>query len=142
MMKKIIIFVVTILLLTLKLSGCLEDDNKNNTKSNLFIGEWETTIYYFDENGTRHDEKPSNSTFYNNGTMGSESVENNKIIWTPFEIENNQICFGEVNDPEYLCYYYEFLEEGKQATLWTYVPNPYSDYDEGAYELYIEMTKI
>ena len=141
MKKKLILFGVTILLLTLVLSGCLEDDNKNNTKSNLFIGEWETTIYYFDENGTRHDEKSSSSTFYNNGTMGSESVENNEIIWTPYTIENDQICFGEVNDSEYLCYYYEFLEEGKQAKLLTYVTNPYSDYGE-TYEIVIEMTKI
>ena len=141
MKKKLIISLVTILLLTLVLIGCLEDDSENNTKGNLFIGEWETTIYYFDENGTRHDEKSSKSTFYSNGTMGSESVENNEIIWTPFAIENDQICFGKVNDSEYLCYYYEFLEEGKQATLLTYVTNPYSDYGE-TYELVIEMTKI
>jgi hypothetical protein len=141
MKKELIIFGITILLLTLVLSGCLEDNNKNNTKSNLFIGEWKTTIYYFDENGTRHDEKPSKSTFYNNGTMGSESVENNEIIWTPYTIENNQICFGEINDSDYLCYYYEFLEEGKQATLRTYVTNPYSDYTE-TYEFVIELTKI
>ena len=141
MKKEFIICIVTILLLILGLSGCLEDKNEDNTKDNLFIGKWKTTIYYFDENGTKHDEKPSNSTFYNNGTMGSESIENNEIIWTPYAIENNQICFGEVNDSEYLCYYYEFLEEGKQATLWTYVTNPYSDYGE-TYELIIEMTKI
>ena len=141
MKKELIIFGITILLLTLVSSGCLEDNNKNNTKSNLFIGEWETTIYYFDENGTRHDEKSSKSTFYNNDTMGSESVENNEIIWTPYTIENDQICFGEVNDSEYLCYYYEFLEEGKQAKLLTYVTNPYSDYGE-TYEIVIEMTKI
>ena len=141
MKKEFIVCGVTTLLLIIGLSGCFEDNNKDNTQDNLFIGKWKTTIYYYDENGTRYDENPSNSTFYNNGTMGSESVENNEIIWTHFSIESNQICFGEVDDPEYLCYYYEFSDDGTQATLWTYVTDPYSDYGE-TYELVIEMTKI
>ena len=146
MKKQLIIYIVTILLLILGFSGCLEDSNKdkqNNESSeiNLFIGKWKTVPYYFDENGTRYDDQPSNSTFYNNGTMGSESIEDNEIIWTPFVIKNNQICFGEVNTSEYLCYNYEFSNNGTKAKLVTYVTNPYSEYGE-IYELVIEMIKI
>jgi len=108
------------------------------TTQSLFIGKWKTTIYSYDQNGTRYDEQPSNSTFYNNGTMGSESVENDEIIWTPYVLENTQICFGEANASEYYCYDYEFSDNGTKVILWTYVTNP----DSGeTYELVVEMIK-
>jgi len=145
MKKQLIIGGVTIILLTLGLSGCLDDGNKDtengdNPESNIFIGRWKTTIYSFDRNGTRYDELPSNSTFYNNGTMGSESVEDDEIIWTPYSLENDQICFGEATASEYLCYDYEFSNNGTKVTLWTYVTDPYSEYGD-TYELVVEMTK-
>jgi hypothetical protein len=72
--------------------------------------------------------------------MGSESAENDEIIWTPYVLENNQICFGEANASEYYCYDYEFSDDGTEATLWTYVTNPYSEEGE-TYELVVEMIK-
>ena len=146
MKKQLIIYIVTILLFVLGFSGCLEDSNKDkengeNSDDNLFIGKWKTKLYYFDENGTRYEEQSSNSTFYNNGTMGSESVEDDTIIWTPFVIDNNQICFGEANTSEYYCYNYEFSNNGTKAILMTYITNPYSEYEE-TYQLIIEMIKM
>jgi hypothetical protein len=146
MKKQFIVIGATILLLVLGISGCLEDSNKNKENGqspevNVFIGKWKTTIYYYDENGTKYDEKPSNSTFYTNGTMGSESVEDNETIWTPYAIENNQICLGEADVTEYYCYYYNFSTDETQARLWTYVTNPYSETGE-TYEVVIEMIKI
>jgi len=145
MKKQLIIGGVTIILLTLGLSGCLDDSNRDtengkNSEVNLFIGKWKTTIYSYDQNGTRYDEQPSNSTFYNNGTMGSESVENDEIIRTPYVLENNQICFGEANASEYYCYDYEFSDNETKVILWTYITNPYSE-DGETYELVVEMIK-
>jgi len=145
-MKGTLAVCIAVLLLNIVFSGCFEDSTKDKengkiSEVNPFIGKWKTIIYYFDENGVRYDEQPSNSTFYNNGTKGSESVEDNEIIWTPFVIEKNQICFGEINDPDYLCYTYEFSNNGTKAILITYFTNPYSEYGE-TYELVIEMTKI
>jgi len=145
MKKQLIIGGVTIILFTLGLSGCLDDGNKDtengdNSESNIFIGKWKTTIYYYDINGTRYDEQPSNSTFYINGTMGSESVEDDEIIWTPYSLENDQICFGEATASEYYCYDYEFSDNETKVILWTYVTNPYSEEGE-TYELVVEMTK-
>lgn len=146
MKKQLILYVVTILLLLLGFSGCMEDSNKdkeNNDTSevNLFIGKWKTTPYIIYENGTTYDDQPSKSTFYSNGTMGSESIEDDTIIWTPFVIENNQICFGDYNDSEHLCYNYEFSNNGTKAILITYFTNPYSEYEE-TYQLVVEMIKI
>ena len=146
MKKQLIIYVVTILLLILGFIGCLEDSNKDKENGespeiNLFIGKWKTILYYFDENETRYDEQSSNSTFYNNGTMGSESVEDDTIIWTPYAIESNQICFGKINTSEYFCYNYEFSNNGTKAILMSYFTNPYSEYEE-TYQLVIEMIKI
>jgi hypothetical protein len=144
MKKQLITGGVIILLLMLGLSGCFGDSNKEkengeSSEINLFIGKWKTTIYYFDINGTRFDEPSSNSTFYNNGTMGSESIEADEIVWTPYVIENNQICLGEANALDYYCYNYEFSNNGTKATLWTYVTDPYSG---ETYELVVEMIKI
>ena len=146
MKKQLIVIGIAILLLILGLSGCLEDSNKDkengeNPEINEFIGKWKTTPYNVDENGTRYNETSSYSTFYINDTMGSESVEDNEIIWTPYTIENNQICFGDVNDSEYLCYDYNFSDDETQATLWTYVTNPYSDSGETIL-IVVEMMKV
>jgi len=144
MKKLLIICIVTILLFVVGFSGCFEDSNKDkenseNSEVNVFIGKWKTTIYYVEENGTRHDEQPSNSTFYINGTMGSVSVEDNEIIWTPYVIENNQICIGEADALDYYCYDFEFSNNGTKARLWTYITN--SDYGETLLYV-IEMIKI
>jgi hypothetical protein len=146
MKKQLIIIGAAILFLALGLSGCFGDSNKDkengeSSEVNLFIGKWKTTIYYFDENETRFDKPSSNSTFYNNGTMGSESVEDDEIIWTPYVIENDQICLGEANDSEYFCYNYEISNTGTKATLVTYFQDPYSDSGE-TYKIVIEMNKI
>jgi hypothetical protein len=146
MKKQLIIIVVTIVLLMFGLSGCFEDSNKDkengeNSEVNAFIGKWKTTIYYYAENGTRYDEPSSNSTFYTNSTMGSESVEADEIIWTPYVIENNQICLGEANASDYLCYYYNFSDDGTEATLITYFQDPNSESGE-TYEIVVKMIKI
>ncbi|VVB61671.1 Uncharacterised protein [uncultured archaeon] len=146
MKKQLIICAITILLLMLGLSGCFGDSNKDkgNGKSpevNLFIGKWKTTPYDIYENGTRFNENFSNSTFYTNGTMGSESVVSDEIIWTPYVIENNQICFGEANTSDYLCYDYNFSNNGNKATLVTFYQDPYSDSGE-TIEIVVEMIKI
>jgi len=141
MKKQLIICGVTIVLLMLGFSGCLDNDDKENGENpevNVFIGKWKTTIYYYDINGTKYDEQPSNSTFYTNGTMGSESAYDDEIIWTPYVIENNQICLGEANSSDYYCYDYEFSDDGTEVTLWTYVQDPNSG-DE--YEIVVEMIK-
>jgi hypothetical protein len=146
MKKQLIIGGVIIVLLMLGFSGCFEDSNKDkengvSPEAKLFIGTWKTSPYDVYENGTRYNETASNSTFYTNGTMGSESVEDNQIIWTSYTIENNQICFGDANNTEYLCYNYNFSDDGTQATLWTYVTNPYSDSGETIWVV-VEMMKI
>lgn len=143
MNKQFIIYGVTILLLLLELSGCFDDNNidkKNgeNLELNEFIGRWKTSIYYYDINGTKYDEQPSNSTFYTNGTMGSESVENNETIWTPYTVENNKICFGEVTDEDYICYDYAFSEDGTLASLEVVWQDPY--YGD-VYHIFIDMIK-
>jgi hypothetical protein len=107
------------------------------TETNLFIGKWKTAPYQVYQNGTRYDGIPSNSTFYTNGTMGSEEVIDDEIIWTPYVIENNQICFGEANASDYYCYDYEFSDNGTKAILGTYDTDPYGD----TYEFVVEMTK-
>lgn len=144
MKKLFIICGVTILLLILGLSGCLDSNkDKENGKSsevNLFIGKWKTTIYYLDENGTGYDQPSSNSTFYTNGTMGADSVEGNETIWTPYAIENDQICMGDANDSAYLCYYYEFSNNETKVTLESYFQNPNSDTGE-TYRIVVEMIK-
>lgn len=143
MKKQLIVVGMTMLLFILLLSGCFENSNedKENGESpevKLFLGKWRTTIYYYDQNETRYDSNSSNSTFYNNGTMGSESVEDDKIIWTPYVIDNNQICLGEVNALDYLCYNYEFSNTGNEATLMAYYQDPnYGD----TYRIVIEMIK-
>jgi hypothetical protein len=144
MKKQLIVIGIAILLLILGLSGCFEDSNKDkengkNSEDNLFIGKWKTSIYYFDENGTRYNETSSNSTFYTNGTMGSGSVEDNEIIWTPYTIENNQICIGEADAQDYYCYDFNFSNNGTIATLWTYITD--SDYGETIMYV-IDMIKI
>lgn len=145
-MKKLLIMLgVTIIFLNLGFCGCLDNnqDNNNDKSSdfNLFIGKWKNIIYYFDEYGERYDEPSSNTTFYNNGSMASESVENDELIWTSFNLENNQICLGEINDPDYLCYDYEFSNNGTKARLITYFTDPYSEYGE-TYMLVIELIKV
>ena len=52
MKKQLIIYVVTILLLVLGFSGCLEDSNKDkengeSSEDNLFIGKWKTHTILF-----------------------------------------------------------------------------------------------
>jgi len=141
MKKQLIIYGITILLLILGLSGCLDDNDKENgvnPELKVFIGKWKTTIYYYDINGTKYDEQPSNSTFYTNGTMGSESAYDDEIIWTPYVIQDNQICLGEVNSSDYYCYNYEFSDDGTEGTLWSYIQDPNSG-DE--YEIVVEMIK-
>ena len=143
MKKQLIIVGVIIVLLMIGFSGCLEDSNKDKENGespeiNEFIGKWKTTIYYYDENGTRYNETSSNSIFYTNGTMGSESVVDNVSIWTPYVIENNQICIGEVNAEDYYCYDFEFSNNGTKVKLWTYIT--YSDYGETLLYI-IEMVK-
>jgi len=146
MKKQLIVIGIAILLLILGLSGCLGDGNKDtengeNSEINEFIGKWKTTPYDVYENGTRYNETSSYSTFYTNGTMGSESVEGNETIWTPYTIENKQICFGDANDSGYLCYDYNFSDDGTQAKLWTYVTNPYSESGEAIWVV-VEMMKV
>lgn len=144
MKNLLIICGITILLLMLGLSGCLEDNNKDNGGSsvaNPFIGKWKTTPHDVYQNGTRFNENSSNSTFYNNGTMGSESVVADEIIWTPYVIQNNQICFGEANTSDFLCYDYEFSNNGTKATLVAYYSDPYSDTGE-TIQIVVEMIKI
>ena len=145
MKKLLIISTITIVLLLLGFSGCFGDSNEDKENGvspvvKLFIGKWKTTPYIVYENGTRSNETSSNSTFYTNGTMGSESVQDDEIIWTPYTIENNQICLGDANDSEYLCYNYNFSDDGTQATLWTSVTNPYSDSGETIWVV-VEMMK-
>jgi hypothetical protein len=150
MKKQLIICGITILLLMLGLSGCLNNSNDNSNKDkgngqnsevNLFIGKWKTIPHVVYANGSIFNESSSNSTFYNNGTMGSESVENKEIIWTPYTINNNQICLGEANASEYLCYNYEFSDNGTNAILVAEYTDPYSDSGD-TIEIVIEMTKI
>jgi len=142
MKKQLIIIGAAILLLALGLSGCFEDSNKDkgngeSLEDNLFIGMWKTTPYLI-ENGTRIDEPSSNATFYNNGTMRSESVYDDVIMWTPYIIENNQICLGETGASDYYCYDFEFSNNGTKVTLYTIFQDP----DTGdTYELFVEMIK-
>ncbi len=143
MKKQLIISGVLIVLLLLGVSGCFEDSNKDKENDispevKLFLGKWKTIIYYYDVNGTRYDEQSSNSTFYTNGTMGSESAYEDVLIWTPYVIQDNQICLGEANATSYSCYYYEFSDDETEATLWTYFTEEYSG---EMYEIVVEMTK-
>jgi len=142
MKKQLIVIGAAILLLALGLSGCFGDNNKDkengeSSEVNSFIGMWKTTPYRI-ENGTRIDEPSSNATIYNNGTMRTESVYDNEIMWTPYIIENNQICFGEAGASDYYCYDFEFSNNGTKVTLVTIFQDP----DTGeTFELFVEMIK-
>ena len=127
MKKQLIISTVTIVLLLLGFSGCFEDSNKDKENGispevKLFLGKWKTTIYCLMKMEQDMMKQSSNSTFYTNGTMGSESAyEGDEMIWTPYVIQNNQICLGEANDYRViLVIIMNFSDDETEATLWTY----------------------
>lgn len=144
MKKWLIIGVLTIFLIILGFSGCLNNNSDNNNKNNggnsegnLFIGTWKDTPYTI-ENGTRKNQSSSNVTFYYNGTMRTESVYDEEILWTPYIIKNNQICFGAVNDPEYLCYNYIFSNNNTKVLLDATIEDQEAGF---SYELFVELIK-
>ena len=124
MKKQLIMPIVVVLLITVGLCGCFEENNdkKEDDKPSIgfsLIGSWETNPYY-----------------YENGTMASKSVVDNSTMWSPFSMTNEQFCLGEEND--IYCYDVEFFDNGNRVILSTY----YQDAETGLMtQLFVELIR-
>jgi hypothetical protein len=139
MKKQLIVLLLSVPIICIAFSGCFgtsSDDEKNKIEGNTFIGTWETYPYYY-VYGNRINETPSTATIYENGTMRTESVVNDEIIWNPYTIENNKFCMGEPSDS--FCYDYEFSNNGNKVILSTV----YQDEETGEWiNFFVDLIRV
>lgn len=137
MKKEFFIIGVIFFLIVVGLNGCIgNQDNKENIVENSFIGTWKSNPYYF-VGGERYDEPSSTAIIYENGTMRSESVYEEKTMWNPYTLDDTNYCLGDIENVT--CYTYTFSNNGDTITLFTIYPDPYTGEN---IELFIELTKI
>ena len=122
------ITVITIILLTVGLSGCIDNSsnivNKNNnnnvSEQDKFIGKWET------EESINNPNILQTYEFYNNGTLLSIY-----LVYSPsethegladYQLENKKICMqaqahGAITDGDAYCYNYKFYDDDTRMVL-------------------------
>jgi len=118
------IFCITLLLISVCLSGCYEKNNDDGTQqdntNNKFIGDWESF---------RSSSDYEIWSFYTNGsaknilTQDFEGQPMTTISWFDYTKDNTSVCFSTKNEspgsPNYisLCFTYSFSDNTTHLTL-------------------------
>ena len=122
MEKQLIGIGIVVLLLTVGLSGCVD-----NSELNRYIGTWIAIEYPKDQSNSS---SPLEITwiFYDNGSMKSivdlqDNIINNETpsLWYNYALDNNELCISLIIDPNNvtppICYDCEFSNNYKRLTL-------------------------
>jgi len=122
MNKHLIVIGMTLMLLTVGLSGCVD-----NSELNRYIGTWIAIEYPKDQNNSN---APLEITwiFYNNGSMKSivnlqdDSISNEAPpVWYKYALDNNELCISLIIDLNNvsppICYDCEFSNNYERLTL-------------------------
>jgi len=111
MKKKLILFCIVILLISISLSGCNENSSKKNDK-NKFIGTWIGISNYL------NDSFNVTLTFFKDNSLKQVS-EGEHVHWFNYELDDTCLYFRFPELPENygICYYYEFSNNNNSLTL-------------------------